>query len=290
MEAIEALERCGGVADRSTALRLTTRRRLQHAVLDGSVVRVGHGSYALPTAEDGLVQAHRVRGVLSHRSAAAWWGWELKTQPPVPEVTVPKHRRCDRRGVQLHWVDLDADDVREGIVTSRERTLVDCLRVLPFDEALAVADSALRHDDVSLPALAVVARGVRGAGAARVRRVAEHADPRAANPFESVLRALALEEQLAVRPQVVLRVGHGHVRPDLVDEERRVVLEADSFEWHGHRRALRRDCRRYNSLVVAGWRVLRFSWEDVIHEQDDVRMVLRAVARTQGRLRARRID
>jgi very-short-patch-repair endonuclease len=104
-----------------------------------------------------------------------------------------------------------------------------------------------------------------------VRRAIDEARGEADNPFESVLRAIALDVPgLAVRPQVAI----GRVRPDLVDEELRVVLEADSFEWHGNRAALRRDARRYNLLVVDGWTVLRFAWEDVMFEQAYVRSVL----------------
>ena len=56
-----------------------------------------------------------------------------------------------------------------------------------------------------------------------------------------------------------------------------MVLEADSFEWHGDRAALRRDARRYDLLVANGWTVLRFAWEDVMHDQEFVRAVLEAV-------------
>jgi very-short-patch-repair endonuclease len=58
-----------------------------------------------------------------------------------------------------------------------------------------------------------------------------------------------------------------HARPDLVDEDLRLVLEADSFEWHGDRVALRDDARRYDLMVVNGWRVLRFAWEDVMFDR-----------------------
>jgi very-short-patch-repair endonuclease len=283
VDAIEALHRCGGVADHATLVRLASRSALRKALSANAVVRVRTGHYALPSAHDALVAAHRVHGVISHRSAAAWWGWELKTQPPRPEITVPKHRRCDRRRVELHWVDLPRDDIREGVVTSRERTLLDCLRALPFDEALAVADSALRADDVTPEDLARIARAARGPGSRQVRRVAALADARAANPFESVLRALAIDEGLDVSPQVLVRVRNGSVRPDLVDEERGMILEADSFEWHGNRAALHRDCRRYNALVAAGWIVLRLAWEDVMHDQDYVRDLLRSSLRTPGR-------
>ena len=66
------------------------------------------------------------------------------------------------------------------------------------------------------------------------------------------------------------------IRPDLSDEALRIALEADSFTWHGSRDALKRDCRRYNLLVLAGWRVLRFTWEDVMLTPDQVRATLEA--------------
>jgi very-short-patch-repair endonuclease len=65
-------------------------------------------------------------------------------------------------------------------------------------------------------------------------------------------------------------------RPDLVDERLGIVLEADSFEWHGDRAALRSDAQRYNRFVVHGWLVLRFAWEDVMFRPDEVRAILEA--------------
>jgi very-short-patch-repair endonuclease len=59
----------------------------------------------------------------------------------------------------------------------------------------------------------------------------------------------------------------GRIRVDLGDGRRRIALEADSFAHHGHRSALRSDCRRYDELVRAGWAVLRFSWEDVMFHE-----------------------
>jgi very-short-patch-repair endonuclease len=47
---------------------------------------------------------------------------------------------------------------------------------------------------------------------------------------------------------------------DLGDPARKIVAEADSFEYHGSREALARDCRRYDELVARGWRVLRYAW------------------------------
>jgi very-short-patch-repair endonuclease len=68
-------------------------------------------------------------------------------------------------------------------------------------------------------------------------------------------------------------------RPDLVDLDLGVVLEADAFEWHGGRAALRSDAGRYNLMVINGWLVLRFAWEDVMFDQAYVRSVLVGIVR-----------
>ena len=89
---------------------------------------------------------------------------------------------------------------------------------------------------------------------------------------------------LRVEPQRLITSVNPWVRPDLVDEDLRIVIEADSFAWHGDRAALRRDARRYDQLVVDGWIVLRFSWEDVMFDPEWVRSVMvAAVELAHGR-------
>jgi very-short-patch-repair endonuclease len=273
------LARLGGVAVRGELVAVTSRADVDRALRSGEVVRVARGRYALPVVDDAVGVAHALGGAVSHLSAALHWGWEVKTPARLPDVTVPRHRRLPPGppGATLHWADLSADELA-GPVTTPRRTLVDCLRHLPFDEALAVADSALRHESLDQDMLAEMAAAVRGPGSAAARRVAAHASGLAANPFESVLRAIAVDVRgLRLAPQVPVRAPGFWVQPDLVDEERRVVVEADSFAWHGDRRALREDARRYNNLVVRGWRVLRFAWEDVMHDPSYVRSTLEAL-------------
>jgi very-short-patch-repair endonuclease len=193
-------------------------------------------------------------------------------------VTVSRGRKVDpdQTFAHVHRAELRKDQVDDGR-TSVETTLEQCLRVLPYDEALAVADSA-RREGVGESVFERLAEQAKGPGAPRIRRVCGDSTGDAANPFESALRALANDvDGLSVRPQVRITDGDFTVRPDLVDERLRVVLEADSFEWHGKRSALASDCRRYNMLVVNGWIVLRFCYEDVVFRPDDVRRVLIAV-------------
>ncbi|WP_161962302.1 type IV toxin-antitoxin system AbiEi family antitoxin domain-containing protein [Nocardioides speluncae] len=207
---------------------MSSRKRPRTAVKRGQIKRVTRDRYCLPDGERGVVAAAKLHGVASHLSAAAHWGWEIKFPPEEPQVSVRRDRKiaAERRvGVRLHWTTFSAGDV-DGMVTGRLRTVVDCARDLPFDEALAVADSALRHGDVTKEELVQAAAAVKGGGAARARRVAACADARAANPFESVLRALAIDAGLNATPQVEVVVDGKEVHPDVADRGRRIALEA----------------------------------------------------------------
>ena len=276
--AVEAITRLGGIADLAPILGLTTRGRLRRAVAAGEVVRLRRARYALPAAVAGRTESERLGGVLALRSAALRQGWKVKTPPPVPEIAIGTGRRiaAERRaGVRLLHADLTPEDRAAGVTTPL-RTVVDCARHLPFDEALAVADSALRSGAVTRADLDAVV--VRGAGAERVRRVLRYADARAANPFESVLRALCLEAGLDVEPQVPIDMGSWIAHPDVVCVALRTVVEGDSHTFHTERTAFAQDCERYNTLVVRGWRVLRFTWEHVMRQPSYVASVLQQIA------------
>lgn len=286
------LRRLGGLGTRAQLVGIVGRRDVDAALASGRVVAVARGRYALPTLEADLRTAHQLSGVLSYTSAALQHGWAVLRMPEGPHVTVPRGRNVDRdraRGVTLHRGLLHPDDV-SGTVTSQARTAADCLKGLPFDEALAVADSVLRAGR-SPQWLRAVTEQVRGPGAVQARRVAREASEAAANPFESGLRAISLGVVgLRVRPQVPLHSDAGVFlgRPDLVDTDLKIVAEADSFAWHGSRSALVRDARRYNAMAVHGWLVLRFTWEDVVLKPHGVREVLEHAVDERQHLRSRR--
>lgn len=275
----EILAALGGSASRAQLLgRGCTRAALKGALDCGLVVLLARGRYALPVAVDPRRSAVRLKGSASHTSAALHWGMAVAKAPQRPHVTVARSRsRLVAKGVELHWSDLAPQECDDH-VTSPRRTVLDCARTLPFTEGLAVADSALRDCLVDAEDLRRHAAALRGPGARLARCVVEHADARSANPFESVLRGLAIDAGLRVEPQFVVRSDHVFARVDLADVQRRLVLEADSFAFHGGRIALERDCRRYDELVLLGWRVLRFAWEHVMLEPDWVRGVLARAA------------
>jgi len=93
LDVVGAINRCGGISDAATLIRLTSRAQLDNATIRGLIVRDSRGRYALPTAEAGRRVANQLTAVMSHTSAAAHWGWEMKLVPPRPTVTVPRKRK-----------------------------------------------------------------------------------------------------------------------------------------------------------------------------------------------------
>lgn len=279
MAEVEETVRVLGGSARWRELRVVhPRREIELAVGAGRVERAARGRYVLASVSAHRRRAEEATATLSHLSAAAQHGWPLKTVPEVAWVTVRRKRHLDpaaRSGLVVHWKDLPGAESARG-VTSHLRTVLDCARVLPFDEALAVADSALRARDVAADELRRAAATLRGPGSRAARLVARHADHRAANPFESVLRALTVLEGFHLTPQLQVAEPGLYAVVDLGSEDLRLAVEADGFEQHGTRRGLRRDCRRHTELAVFGWSSLRFAYEDVMFQPAWTRWALRS--------------
>jgi very-short-patch-repair endonuclease len=271
----------GGRADRATLLQYTTAHALHLDLTAGVLRRVARGSYVTPALADARIMAAACRGVVSHESAAQLLGLELVTAPAAVHLTIPNGARPNAPDrVRLHHRRLAATDV-DGDVTTVLRTVLDCCTSLPFREALAVADSALRRQPELTQALAEAA-AAPGRGRRLRLRVAAHVDPRAANGFESALRGTLLEAGLTgFQPQLRIPVRGGAVHVDLADERRRIAIEADSYEWHSRPLDFVADCRRYDELVRAGWRVLRFTWQHVMVEPEWLVAVVSDVARAR---------
>ncbi|MGY2876304.1 very-short-patch-repair endonuclease [Marmoricola sp. URHA0025 HA25] len=268
----------GGACSRSVIVERCGRAVVDRALRDGVLVRVARGRYALPSASAAVRAAAAVGGILSMRSAAQHHGWGQKRVPDRPDVTFPRthHLRPTARLLVVpHWSDVAPEDIVDG-VTGVRRTLVDCMRMLPLEEALPIVESALRAGDVTLAELRRIAPAMRGRGRARAMAIASMASKKPANPYESTLRAIAATVPgLNVEPQRPIRLSASLVlHPDLADVDLGIVIEAESFAWHGETAALTRDCARYNAFTLAGWLVVRFSWYQVMFEPAYVVSVL----------------
>ena len=277
VNAAEVVRRLGGRAEYADIVRHTSEYDLRTSHDQGQLIRIRRGCYALPDLPVPHQIAAELHGVLSHASAAQALRLEALMPPTKIHVMVPPSASRRRRssGVVMHYATTIAERV-----TSPLRTVADCAATMPFREALAIADSAARLGAVQPEDLAAYAQRMPRSGRRRVASVARHASMFAANPFESALRAIVIEAGISgFEPQREIHDKGFHATVDLGDPERRIVLEADSFAHHGSRQALDRDCHRYDELVSRGWRVLRFSWEQVMFR---AQWVTRMVTATCG--------
>jgi hypothetical protein len=270
MDLISHVTMLGGACRRSVLVERCGRAEVDRAVRRGTLIRVARGRYALANATESVKAAATYGGIISMRSAAQRHGWGQRKVPDLPDVTFPRTRHLDpsaRRVLVPHWSNIAPEDI-VGQMTGVRRTLIDCMRNLPLEEAVPIVDSALRCGDITRAELRELAASMRGRGRARAMAVAAMATAAAANAYESTLRAIASTVPgLAVRAQQPLRIADGRVLyPDLLDRRLGIVIEAESFEWHGNSTAMTRDCIRYNAFATQGLIVVRFSWPQVIFQ------------------------
>ena len=218
--------------------------------------------------------------VVSHRSAAA--SWDLGRIPSGPVEVIAFGRRVSTPAIRVHrsrTLDAARDTVlgADGLpVTSVTRTLIDLADVLDahrLERACHRAEILGRLDAGALRARLDELPGRR----ARALRAALDALA-AAEPdllrseLEERLLALVADAGLP-RPRVNARVGPYEV--DFLWRAQRVVAETDGAAAHLTPSAFEADRRRDAALVVAGFRVVRFTWRRVVHEPAAVAGMLR---------------
>jgi very-short-patch-repair endonuclease len=209
---------------------------------------------------------------LSHPSAVALWGLRPHV-PGVTHVTAPRRRRPPRL-VIVHRSPLPADEltVELGIpVTTVARTLFDFASCAPRTQVeLAINEAERRRlgDSLSLPELIEryprhrgvrVLRDVVGdgwVGRGMTRSVLE----------ERFLKFVVEADLPSPEINASLPVGDGWVEVDLLWRSARLIVELDGHAFHAGRAAYERDRARDRALSVAGWRVIRVTWRQLVHE------------------------
>ena len=227
------------------------------------------------------------KAVVSHRSAAQLWGMPVSV-PPRPEISFPAHTRPGPR-VKVHRVDVPPSDVQIVAgqkVTSRERTVADCLLVLSEPQGRTLLDRALQRGWVRPESLARRVQGAKGHhGAAKARRLMSSADPSTVSEAERVAQALLLAAGVTgwVSGHPLLVGGRVVAVLDVAFPAVLMAIEIDGWAWHSDPERFQDDQRRQNALVAAGWTVLRFTWADLIERPEQV---VATVVRTLARLRS----
>ncbi|MBI4941308.1 MAG: type IV toxin-antitoxin system AbiEi family antitoxin domain-containing protein [Actinobacteria bacterium] len=226
--------------------------------------------------------------VASHLTAARALGLPVPAGGPEHATSAGGVRSL--RDLVVHRVDLPADDVRragrEGpAVTTLRRTVLDCLRVLPADDAdrllaWCLPRGVLRREDLRAAVLAGYGRHGTPALLGALRRTAGDALSPAERRMHALLRRGGVRGWTA---NATVRDWAGVVAVvDVLFAAQRVVLEVDGWAAHGGREAFENDRRRQNRLTNAGYRVLRFTWRDLVERPDAVLAEVRSALRGPG--------
>ena len=157
---------------------------------------------------------------------------------------------------------------RSGLrATTGERTLLDCARLLPFTDAVVLADQAHRFGltrarlEQRLPEWAG-RRGVR-----RARRVLAAMDTRSESVGETLTRLMLAESVLPAPELQWVIVGRtGTYRADFAWPAQWLVLEFDGESKYSDSAAtvIRNERRREVEIQELGWTVIRVGWHDVV--------------------------
>jgi very-short-patch-repair endonuclease len=276
----------GVVAARQLAELGMGRPAVRHRVARGrlhplycGVFAVGHRALGKNGRWMAAVLACGPGAVSSFRGAAGIW----RLLPYFwLEVTVPKRRRGPKE-ITVHHSPLAPDEVttENGIpVTTVPRTLLDLAAVLPgrqLEKALNESEVRQHTDPLSLPDL--MERHPHQSGIRVLRELLGHLR----------LGGTITRSELEARFRDFIRL---HKLPiplfnapilgfecDCAWPAQRLVVELDGHAVHHTRAAFERDRARDRVLIAAGWRVVRITWRQLLHEPEKIAADLRTMLR-----------
>ena len=250
-------------------------RVLRAAVESGYLVRARRGHYALPDTDPHVLEAVRVGGRLACISAVASNGIfaldstfaHIHVDPTASRLRAPHDRfqqltAQNRDGVELHWGQLldprDGTEYRIGLADA----LVQIFRCQEPRFAIASLDNALYKKLLAAQAVAQIFAALP----AELQPLRPLIDCRSESGQETVLRLVIKGAGFHVEIQV--EIG-GVGRVDMIVEGR-VVVEADSRQFHDGWEAQARDRTRDCDLAMLGYLSLRVLYRDIIHHPERI--------------------
>ncbi|MCW2993782.1 MAG: hypothetical protein JWQ18_1277 [Conexibacter sp.] len=217
------------------------------------------------------------KAVLSHGDAAAHWGL-MSSRGSVIHVSTPARsgRDPDRSRIRLHRPGtLRAWEcaLNEGIPTTTvARTLLD---LAPLLRPRALEDTIAHANRLGLFDLVAVRRCLaehpRQHGAPALRRLLGAMEGVGAADLRSILEVLLLQlcdDHDLLRPVANARVAGFTV--DFCWPAAKLVVEADSYTYHSMPSTFESDRERDQRLALAGYTVVRFTYNQVTREPEAV--------------------
>lgn len=270
----------GGVITRAEAIAMgMNARTIDRRLTSGRLISVGHGVMCLPGVLLNELSTLRaatavLNGIASHESAGRLHRLDGLPMSRI-SVSVPVRRSNRFPEVIVHQsTDLTEEQITviDGIpVTDAPRTIIDLAAVLSPPSLATVTDQAIRMKLTSYELVSKRLEGLARRGKPGVTKLRKLLEPRLGGLYASdstlETRLLGLIERGGLPPPHTqyrppwLRRVNGRV--DLAYPDQRVVVEGDSQKWHGTPEAFQLDRHRDNLAQLAGWIILRFTWQDI---------------------------
>jgi hypothetical protein len=277
-----------GVISRGQLSRLgMSDSAIAHAIRVGRLHRVFRGTFALTPqiSRRGRLSAAVLacgKGtVISHRSAGALLGL-LNDGPAVIDVIPPQERGRQIDGIRFHRMRAARRDevgTVDGIpCTSPARTLVDLAGSVGDWTMRSCFERAAQRRILDIPAIEEsMDPGRRGnkslcALVDEWRRAAPVAKKgNLKSPLEAKVLPLVLRRGLpAPLLNAPIEIPNGRIEVDFLWPDRRLVVEADSRDFHGTEVAFERDRRRDRELFSVGYNTLRVTHQQAEREASAV--------------------
>ena len=277
-----------GLILRSQALDYgMTSAQIERCLRTGRWERVARGVYRHAATEQTqlsrLLTACLAHDALaSHTSAAAVHSIDGFSLDRI-EVVVAAGRSPSVKGAWLHksaQMDLARPTVRNAIpVTGVGRTVLDVAGVVSrrqLDDTIdaVLRDGRLRLWDLYDVLVSHARRGRNGCAALRAALDARLGNDRVplsswSRMVSDLLVADGLDQPCFEYP-IHAADGEFIAQVDLAFPDRPLAIELDSVRWHHNLHSFSHDRQRRNRLLLAGWDVLNFTWDDYSRRPDQL--------------------
>ena len=289
-------ERRGGVVSRAEAHDAGfDDRAIRVRIRSGAWRAAGRGLVVLEKSTPGDLQTAwtlqvnlSAAAVISGPLAARLGGWHL---PGTELIALDTSKRP--AGIPdvrlLRRAHPPAFREKGGLrLAPREEALLDTLICVTSSRAQHVIDLALQQRWVTPNGFdhLLATRGGRGrTGVTKLRALRDRAVSGSRSEAEQrmgrLLKRSRTGQWIANFP-LVDEAGDIVAEIDFADPHLRIAIEVDGRAYHSDRKSFERDRVRQNLLIVEGWIVLRFTWEQIINDPEGViRTIRAAIARAK---------
>jgi len=280
----------GGVVTRAQALAAgLTRHQIHNRVRGGRWVRITNGTYRVFTMDGPEHLLRAAVAALPDAVASHFSAWRLHGMSGIDleTVCVLVHSRTTHAfpGVKVFrchdresW---HVETIGGMPTTTLARTVVDLASIVRRNRLEWLIDDAVAARRINLSMVRDTLESVARKGKPGVRSLRAILDDRLGDPHSiSVLerRGRSLLQSGGIRGFTIEYPvpWSPERRFDVAFTQRNLAIEWDSRRWHLQADAFSADRERDRAAIIHGWRVLRFTWDDVMNRPDHVLDTVRA--------------